>query len=77
MRARQIPEWSTYDAEIAQFARQLAERGDIDSGIVATDANVLADQAAGIAKKDPAEIIEETSSSVEGNKEGEHVKDEL
>ena len=75
MRARQIPEWSTYDAEIAQFARQLAERGDIDSGIVATDANVLADQAAGIAKKDSEERTD-VSSSVE-DKDGEHVKDEL
>lgn len=42
-RARQIPEWEEYDAEIARFARTLAEEGKMLSGIVAADVNVLAD----------------------------------
>ncbi|KAI0786269.1 UDP-glucose:glycoprotein glucosyltransferase-domain-containing protein [Abortiporus biennis] len=45
-RARQIPEWSTYDSEIAQFARTLAEKGVIRSEIAAVDVNVLADAGA-------------------------------
>ena len=28
-RARQIPEWEKYDAEIAQFTRELAVQGKI------------------------------------------------
>ncbi|KZT07030.1 glycosyltransferase family 24 protein [Laetiporus sulphureus 93-53] len=42
-RARQIPEWEQYDAEIAHFARRLAEEGKMRSEIVAADVNVLAD----------------------------------
>ncbi|THH29185.1 hypothetical protein EUX98_g5002 [Antrodiella citrinella] len=60
-RARQISEWSTYDAEIAQFARQLAERGHIRSGMVTADTNVLADQAAGV-KKSVEQEVEITDS---------------
>ena len=41
-RARKIPEWEAYDAEIARFARKLAEDGTIRSGMAAADANVLA-----------------------------------
>ncbi|PFH48143.1 glycosyltransferase family 24 protein [Amanita thiersii Skay4041] len=41
-RARQIPEWEEYDAEIARFTRRLAEEGKVRSGIAAADANVLA-----------------------------------
>ncbi|TFK38220.1 UDP-glucose:Glyco protein glucosyltransferase-domain-containing protein [Crucibulum laeve] len=41
-RARQIPEWEEYDAEIARFARQLVEEGKIHSRMATADANVLA-----------------------------------
>ncbi|KAL5480943.1 KRE5 [Sanghuangporus weigelae] len=41
-RARQIPEWEEYDAEIARFTRSLADAGKIRSHIAAADANVLA-----------------------------------
>ncbi|KAF9461692.1 glycosyltransferase family 24 protein, partial [Collybia nuda] len=41
-RARQIPEWEEYDAEIARFARKLADEGVIHSNMAAADANVLA-----------------------------------
>ncbi|KAK7047284.1 killer toxin resistant protein [Paramarasmius palmivorus] len=41
-RARQIPEWEEYDAEIARFARKLAQEGKIKSRIATADANVLA-----------------------------------
>ncbi|EJC97612.1 uncharacterized protein FOMMEDRAFT_171561 [Fomitiporia mediterranea MF3/22] len=41
-RARQIPEWEEYDAEIARFARSLADAGKIRSHIAAADSNVLA-----------------------------------
>ncbi|TCD67335.1 hypothetical protein EIP91_000256 [Steccherinum ochraceum] len=68
-RARQIPEWSEYDSEIARFAKQLAERGDIDSGIAAVDTTVLADQAAGVAKAKTPDTKE--------REEDEHVRDEL
>lgn len=41
-RARQIPEWETYDAEIARFARKLADEGKLKSQVATADANVLA-----------------------------------
>lgn len=45
-RARKIPEWEAYDAEIAHFARKLAEEGVIRSDVAAADANVLANEGA-------------------------------
>lgn len=41
-RARQIPEWEEYDAEIAGFTRRLAEEGKIRSGLATADVNSLA-----------------------------------
>jgi len=41
-RARQIPEWEEYDAEIAGFTRKLAEEGKIQSGLATADVNSLA-----------------------------------
>ena len=41
-RARQIPEWETYDSEIARFARKLADEGKLRSHVATADANVLA-----------------------------------
>ncbi|KAJ7485860.1 glycosyltransferase family 24 protein [Mycena latifolia] len=55
VRARQIPEWEEYDAEISRFARKLAEDGVIRSRIVAADANALAGG--------PKPDVKETSSS--------------
>ncbi|KAF8155695.1 UDP-glucose:glycoprotein glucosyltransferase-domain-containing protein [Crassisporium funariophilum] len=41
-RARQIPEWEEYDAEIARLSRDLAAEGKIHSRMATADANVLA-----------------------------------
>ena len=41
-RARQIPEWEEYDAEIAKFTRKLASEGKIRSGMAVADVNALA-----------------------------------
>lgn len=71
-RARQIPEWSTYDAEIAKFARSLAEKGVIQAGIVAADANVLAE--GGISK----EVVDIDDHGTVGHDEkDDHIRDEL
>ncbi|THH06125.1 hypothetical protein EW145_g4303 [Phellinidium pouzarii] len=47
VRARQIPEWEEYDAEIARFAHTLADTGKIQSLIAAADANSLASAGSG------------------------------
>lgn len=70
-RARQIPEWSTYDAEIAHFARSLAEKGVIQAGIVAADANVLAEGGRG---KDEVQADDYTEA---GHDEDQRIRDEL
>jgi UDP-glucose:glycoprotein glucosyltransferase len=41
-RARQIPEWSQYDAEIARFARQLVKDGKIGSTALGAEVDALA-----------------------------------
>jgi hypothetical protein len=41
-RARQIPEWSQYDAEIARFARQLVKDGKIGSSALGAEVDALA-----------------------------------
>jgi UDP-glucose:glycoprotein glucosyltransferase len=41
-RARQIPEWSQYDAEIARFARQLVKDGKIRSTALGAEVDALA-----------------------------------
>ncbi len=46
-RAKHIPEWEEYDAEVARLARLLAEDGIIHSGMAVADANILADVGAG------------------------------
>jgi len=74
-RARQIPEWSTYDSEIANFASSLADRGIIRSGIVAADANVLADAAV---NKLQAEDVSTHDGEAEEDADGpQRPKDEL
>ncbi|KAG6833999.1 GABA/polyamine transporter [Arthromyces matolae] len=75
-RARQIPEWEVYDQEIAHFARQLADRGLIHSGLATADTNVLANEpaAAAPAMENSESTIDEENSTVEaGNPE----RDEL
>jgi len=42
VRARQIPEWEIYDAEIANFARKLVQDGKIRGGAIAASSNDLA-----------------------------------
>lgn len=46
-RARQIPEWSEYDAEIAKFARRLAESNKISSSALGEEADNLAAKQSG------------------------------
>jgi UDP-glucose:glycoprotein glucosyltransferase len=41
-RARQIPEWSQYDAEIATFARKLVKEGKIGSSALGAEVDALA-----------------------------------
>jgi hypothetical protein len=41
-RARQIPEWSAYDAEITRFARRLAREGKISSTALSEEVDELA-----------------------------------
>ncbi|TFY57738.1 hypothetical protein EVJ58_g6843 [Rhodofomes roseus] len=66
-RARQIPEWEEYDAEIARFARSLAEEGKMLSGIVAADVNVLAEAGSNKPKPElPAEDMAMESGAGEG-----------
>ena len=82
-RARQIPEWSHYDAEIAQFARSLADKGLIKSDAAAGNIDKLAsvgkktesteaaaEATSSVADEPPAETASESSSE-------EHVRDEL
>lgn len=59
-RARQIPEWEEYDAEIARFARELAEEGKVQSRMAAADTNVLAGAAVAVEKggKGPEGVTE-------------------
>lgn len=41
-RARQIPEWEDYDAEVSRFARKLADEGIIRSAAYAGGVDTLA-----------------------------------
>ncbi|KAF5357223.1 hypothetical protein D9756_006756 [Leucocoprinus leucothites] len=67
-RARQIPEWEEYDAEIARFSRELAKEGKIHSRLAAAGADVLA--SAGV--QTPST---ESGSTSEGDKEQEAVRE--
>lgn len=60
-RARQIPEWSQYDAEIAAFARRLVHEGKIGETALGAEVDALA----GEKKSDvpPASSEESTSAS--------------
>ncbi|KAH7098401.1 UDP-glucose:glycoprotein glucosyltransferase-domain-containing protein, partial [Auriculariales sp. MPI-PUGE-AT-0066] len=65
-RARQIPEWSLYDSEIAKFARSLADRGLIHSDAAAGDIDALASVGKTTAAAGEADVVpneEETDST--------------
>lgn len=72
-RARQIPEWEEYDAEIARFARTLAEEGKMLSGIVAADVNVLAD----VGRSSSSSAVPDAPTVDEVPEEGSVPRDEL
>ncbi|GLB42376.1 putative UDP-glucose:Glycoprotein Glucosyltransferase [Lyophyllum shimeji] len=76
-RARKIPEWEEYDAEIARFARKLADEGVIRSGMAAADTNVLAN--AGAASSGVIEGSDEPSDKIDDRTPGSDVpeRDEL
>lgn len=65
-RARQIPEWSVYDSEIAQFARGLAQKGLIHSDAAAVDIDALA-SVGGAAKADKADEAVEADSTADAS----------
>ena len=63
VRARKIPEWEVYDAEISRFSTKLAELGLIHSRFAAADTNVLAGQATGSSTGDlPVEHVSVSSA---------------
>ena len=75
-RARQIPEWELYDAEIARFTRTLANDGRIHASAAAADVNELAK--AGSIPVVVSDSVEETMPS--GEEEvttGPPIRDEL
>jgi UDP-glucose:glycoprotein glucosyltransferase len=74
-RARKIPEWEAYDAEIARFARKLAEDGVIRSGMAAADANVLANEGA-VPQSSSTSTTDEPSSVLAEN-HSDQTRDEL
>jgi len=67
-RARQIPEWEKYDAEIASFAQKLVLEGKIRSQAVAASANDLA--SIGVEKKTAEVLDEATGLADDENAEG-------
>jgi UDP-glucose:glycoprotein glucosyltransferase len=71
-RARQIPEWEEYDAEIANFTRKLASEGKIRSGMAVADVNALASPG------NAPDISHTTESTDEAlNTPSAHLRDEL
>ncbi|OCH94043.1 glycosyltransferase family 24 protein [Obba rivulosa] len=85
-RARQIPEWEEYDAEIAAFARSLTEQGRVHSGIVAADVGVLAEGTKAKKADDTPEHqnpdageekVKGTTEETASDPKSEHLKDEL
>ncbi|KAI0314345.1 UDP-glucose:glycoprotein glucosyltransferase-domain-containing protein [Amylostereum chailletii] len=69
-RARQIPEWEHYDAEIVRFTRKLADEGRIRASAAAADVNELANVASGKAE-------DTNDRSEDGDEHEEHKRDEL
>ena len=75
-RARQIPEWEEYDAEVSQFARKLADQGIIRSAAYASGADTLANVGStrppGQTGHGESEVTSEEAGEVEGK-----IRDEL
>ena len=78
-RAKHIPEWETYDDEVARFTRELATKGVISSGMAAADSKVLAEAGAGKPIQETDEKNGEDIPLPSGSPSEEHVrtKDEL
>ena len=74
-RARQIPEWEEYDAEIAGFTRRLAEEGKIRSGLATADVNSLAN--AGNAPESAPSASESVPADPDAHVEPTPARDEL
>lgn len=68
VRARQIPEWDTYDQEIARFAARISEEGGAlaasveDLAGVKEDRLVGTDGGQGIVRDDHADEVEQEDS---------------
>ncbi|KAG8845050.1 hypothetical protein FRB91_002102 [Serendipita sp. 411] len=66
-RARQIPEWSKYDGEIAGFARRLVKEGKIGSSALSAEVDALAGEkpkkGTGTADDSAAPVEGETTAS--------------
>lgn len=62
-RARQIPEWSEYDNEIAEFARGLTDKGLLKSRGASLDSGILAGGPA-VSQGEPEQAKKETSEPV-------------
>ncbi|PPQ81692.1 hypothetical protein CVT26_007456 [Gymnopilus dilepis] len=77
-RARQIPEWEEYDAEIARFTRELAAQGKIHSRLAVADVNALAGGAPSAAMPETEETGSElTGAEHDSSGSKEHQRDEL
>ncbi len=82
-RARQIPEWEEYDAEISRFAQKLAKEGSLHSRIAAADTRVLADAGtANSGKSDDVSMEAEGGDAAYNGAEGKEespkdIRDEL
>ncbi|KAF4586958.1 hypothetical protein EYR40_010976 [Pleurotus pulmonarius] len=73
-RARQIPEWEEYDAEISRFAQKLAKEGSLHSRIAAADTRVLAD--AGTANSGKSDDVSTEGGNGDAASNGEEGKEE-
>lgn len=70
VRARQIPEWDSYDQEIARFAARISSEG---GALAASVDDLAADKGASV--KTGLEVDDEQSR--EGTREGNRIADEL
>ncbi|KIY49922.1 glycosyltransferase family 24 protein [Fistulina hepatica ATCC 64428] len=61
-RARQIPEWEVYDAEIAKFTNSLAQSGRITGSMAVADTSVLANEAASAPASSPEIPVDDAQS---------------
>ncbi|KAF8309108.1 hypothetical protein DL93DRAFT_2217500 [Clavulina sp. PMI_390] len=76
-RARSIPEWELYDAEIAKFAQSLVEQGKIKSAAVAASVNELASIGSTAKKADAEPPAKDSEAVPEAGHEQKHDASEL